>query len=140
MGHRFYVSVGNNLVAEFRECTGLEVQTEVFEYQEGGVNSFVHKLPGRTKYTNIVLKRGMCQADELWKWYTQRLAGTYPPRDQRMSVSIILYDEPRSQELKRWNLLEAYPVRWSAPDFRAEAGEIALESLEIAHHGFDMTG
>ena len=43
----------------FQECTGLEIEMDVQELQEGGRNDGTVRLVGRGKYTNIVLKRGM---------------------------------------------------------------------------------
>jgi phage tail-like protein len=43
---------------------------------------------------------------------------------------------PNGQELTTWKLTGVIPVRWSAPDFSTDSAKLALETFEIAHHGF----
>src|SRR6185437_2479854 len=108
--------------------------TDVLEYPEGGLNEYVHKLPGRTKFTNITLKRGWVETDDLWKWYANVIAGQI----QTKAVSIILYEnkgQSVAQPKARWDLEQAYPVKWQGPEFRADANSVAVETLEIAHSG-----
>ena len=52
----------------FHEVSGLSVEVEVIEFSEGGNNNFIHKLPGRVKYPNIVLKRGFTGDLALYNW------------------------------------------------------------------------
>ena len=58
----------NKVLGGFSEVSGLEMNTEFEEYKEGGVNTFVHKLPTITKYQNLVLKRGMTDSNTLYNW------------------------------------------------------------------------
>src|SRR5207237_590198 len=105
----------------------LSVETEVMEYAEGGVNDFTHKLPGRTKFGNVTLKRGWVQSDELWKWYAQIIGGTIETR----SVSIVLYENKGANagtQAVRWNLERAYPVKWQGPDLRSDGNTAAIET------------
>jgi phage tail-like protein len=133
---KFHIEVGDIREAAFGECSGLEVTTEVFEYQEGGVNEYVHKLPGRTKYSNVTLKRGFATSNELYKWYTEMeealLTGSgVKPRQ----VTIVLYSTADQSDKMRWNLRDAFPVKWVGPAFKADENNVAIESLEFAHHG-----
>jgi phage tail-like protein len=56
----------------FRSCSGLKSEAEVQEVAEGGVNDTTHKLIGRTKYPNIVLKQGF-SGPQLWQLRVQFL-------------------------------------------------------------------
>ena len=49
------------VVGAFRECTGIGSESEVVEYRESGTQGefVVHKVPGRLKWNNITLKRGI---------------------------------------------------------------------------------
>lgn len=128
--YRFYVEIEGLAEAAFSECAGLQVETEIFEWEEGGANGFRHRLPGRTKFTNLVLKRGVATAN-LWKWYADAVEGTI----KRRTLSVILCGYSGMGEV-RWNFTGAVPVKWSGPSFRSGATEAAVESLELAHHGF----
>jgi phage tail-like protein len=116
--------------AAFTDCTGLVVETDVEERREGGQNYFTHRFPRGTKYGNLVLKRGLADSDLLWRWHQQVVTGQIDPKN----ISIVLTDE-QGNEAWRWNVERAFPVKWSGPDFKADGSAVAIEALELAHHG-----
>jgi phage tail-like protein len=130
LGLRFWVQLGQVEIAGFRECTGFSAQTEVFEYAEGGLNTYMHKLPVRVKYSNIVLKRGLDEGQDLYRWYMKAINGQI----KRQNISIIVYG-PTGTEVRRWDLQKAYPCKWTGPDLKTDAGAVAVESVEIAFEG-----
>jgi phage tail-like protein len=132
---RFYVEIQGILRAEFLECGGLTMEREIKEVEEGGVNDFVHKLPGRMKYSNITLKRGITYDRELWNWFRK---GMYDGNVKRANMSIIL-GNAEGRKVKQWDVLEAFPVKWSGADLSTTTLEVAAETLEIAHHGLELS-
>ena len=68
-GSRFSVELDGLLVAAFAECSGLSGEIEVETYQEGGLNSFAHSLPGRASFGNITLQGGFINTTDMWKWF-----------------------------------------------------------------------
>ena len=134
---KFWVELEDIVVAEFKECSGLRVEREVKQHQEGGVNDYVHILPGRIKHSNITLKYGVTDAEnltKLWKWFEK---GLYDGRVERTNVSILLRDVG-GDIVRRWNLINAYPVKWEGPQFNTESSQVAIETLELAHHGLSL--
>lgn len=129
-GFRFLVEITGMVVAGFSEVSGLQAETEIEEYREGGVNHFVHKRPKLTKYPNLTLKRGLADSEELFKWYLDVAAGHF----ERKQVSIIILD-PAGNELWRWNFSRAYPVKWSGPELKADSSALAVETVELVHEG-----
>ncbi len=127
---RFWVELEGLLVGGFSEVSGLQSETEVEEYNEGGVNDFVHAFPKKTKSPPLVLKRGLTRSPELWEWYEDVSKG----RIKRKNGSVILMNHA-GQEICRWNFFEAYPVKWRGPNLNALNNEIAIETLEILHNG-----
>jgi phage tail-like protein len=133
MGYNFRVEITGLVVGGFMEVTGLQVEIEVKDYQEGGQNDYIHKLPGPARYpSNIVLKRGLTDVDILWKWHKDVARGQVV----RKNGSIILMDDS-GKENWRWNFSNAYPVRWIGPQFNAGSATIAVESLELVHTGIE---
>ena len=130
---RFDIIVGNNKQAEFSECSGLQVEMEVMEYQEGGRNGYVHKLPGRLKVSNVTLRRGIITSDKLWDWFKKAVSG----RIERKNLDVVLCDE-KGRERQRWSFQEAYPVKWVGPALKASDNTIAVEALELAHRGMQL--
>jgi phage tail-like protein len=130
---RFLVEIGSEIVANFQECSGLTLEIEVQEYVEGGNNEFIHKLPGRMKYTNITLKRGISDNAQFASWRPKVEGGkiTVQPKN----ISIILFNHS-GETVKTWEVAEAYPVKWTGPDMRASSMDIAIETLELAHQGW----
>lgn len=127
---RFYVEIGGLAQAVFTEMSGLQVETAVTEYEEGGNNGFVHRLPGRTKVSNLTLKRGVTNSNEFFNWYMEILQGKIDTKN----ISVVMYDT-RGTQLARWNFAKAYPVKWVGPQFAADGKSAAVETLELAHDG-----
>ena len=133
---RFHVEIGKEWLreAEFTECSGLQVEMEVLEYQEGGRNDHVHKLPGRVKVSNVTLRRGIITSDKLWDWFCKCASG----RIERRNLDVVLYDEQGDKEKQRWTFFEAYPVKWVGPALKAGDNSIAIDALELAHRGMKL--
>lgn len=121
------------LVAGFSEVSGLTVETEFEEIAEGGVNQYVHRLPSRTRYEPIVLKRGITVMSDLWDWYADVVEG----KVVRRNGSIILFDN-RFIEFRRWNFYDAYPTKWIGPALDASGSQVAVETIELVHNGLKL--
>ena len=129
----FHAEINGLVAASFNEVSGLDAETSVESFREGGVNAYQHQLPGATSYpSKLVLKRGLADSDELWCWYQDVIKGII----QRRTISVVLTDMGTRDERWRWEFKEACPVKWSGPQFRATTSEIAFESIEIVHKGF----
>lgn len=133
---RFTLELGNVRAAGFAECTGLLVETKVLDYVEGGRNDSTLKFPEVSSYGNVTLKRGLTASAELLDWQLDVARGSFRvnPRERDRSVAVVLMDEG-GEPVKRWNLVRALPVKWMAPDLKAGASEVAVETLELAHEG-----
>jgi len=135
---KFSVEVDLTVVGIFTEVSGLSAHIETKTYSEGGVNEYEHILPGPIKYGNITLTMGIVDGNELWHWF-QGIATVGPTPIMRRNISIVLRQGNSNSllggEVKRWNLLWAYPVKWTGPDLKAGRQEVAVQSLELAHQG-----
>jgi phage tail-like protein len=129
-GFSFLVEIEGILTGGFSECTGLQVETEVFEYREGGVNEYIHRLRGPMKNPPLVLKHGLTHVDGLWRWHQEVAQG----QGERRSGTIYLLDRQRLP-LVWWDFKEALPIKWTGPELRADSASVAFESVELAHRG-----
>lgn len=127
---RFLVEITGLIAGGFAEVSGLQAETETEEYREGGVNDYIHKLPKVTKHPPLVLKRGLTDSDALWKWHQEVVAGTI----KRKSGCVIMFDEAGNEKW-RWTFRDAYPVKWSGPEFKGDSSTLAVETLELVHRG-----
>ncbi len=128
----FLVEIDGITRAAFHECTGFDSTVDVIDHREGGENTTVRKLPGLTKYSNIVLKWGLTDDADLYKWHREVIKGNI----QRKNGSIILLDRQGNEKV-RWNFINAWPSKWDGPDFNAEGNDVAIETLELAHEGVE---
>lgn len=128
----FYVEVQGVFTGTFRGCTGLGSQSEVIENLSAGAGGVTHiyKIPGVTRWTNIVLKRGVTDSMDVWAWRKQVEEGKV--NEARKNGSIIMYDQTNT-EVARWNFENGWPAKISGPNLDASTNEIAIEELEIAH-------
>ena len=127
----FLVELDGIAQASFTDCTGLGSTTETIETREGGDNTTVRKLPGKTSYTDITLKWGLTDSRELWDWRQQLVDGTVV----RKNGSIVVFDLTNHNEVARWNFVNAWPSRWEGPAFNAKGTDIAIDTLVLAHEG-----
>ncbi len=138
---RFRVSImGLESVARFTECSGLELEQEVLEYKEGGLNSRVHRLPGRYKFSNVTLKRGIAtDGSDLWKWIKGNIAASDQGTVVAHDVTVTLLELDGRTPLRTWTFSQAYPIKWSATALSAEQNAIAIETLALAHNGVSFS-
>ncbi len=129
----YLVEIDGLLVGGFSEVSGLQVETEVEEYREGGCNDYVHKFPKGSKQSNLTLKRGMTDSVILWNWHSLVVQGL-PGAVTRHSGRIILRDA-RGREKWHWIFEGAYPVKWVGPEFSGDGNAVAIETLELVHNG-----
>ena len=116
----------------------MTVETE--DVTEGGQNGFVHKLPSRMTWPNIVLRRGVTQNDALLTWLNKSSGQQFSAGGnalQRSTAAITLLGSG-GKRLRSWEFDGAFAVRWSGPNFDAASSDMAVEELEITHHGFKV--
>jgi phage tail-like protein len=128
----FQVEIDGMPESGFLNVTGLEGRVEVEEYREGGDFAGTRKAPGSVSYSNVVVRRGMTSSKELWEWWERVRDGDV----DRRNISIKLLDDKR-EVVARWNVFQAWPVRYTAPDLNAESDDVAIETLELTHEGID---
>lgn len=133
-GYRYAIQIDGVVHGWFTECTGLSVERSVESYSEGGVNAYVHQLPGRIRYARITLARGVADRS-LWDWLVGTgEQGLYEARVEPRTVTVVLYGADRSVA-QRWHVERAYPAKWTGPEFQSDNAGVALETLEIVGGG-----
>lgn len=135
---RFKFEVDGVTIGAFTEVSGLSVQIETEELPEGGQNQYTHKLPGRMKWPNLVLKRGVTDSDGLFEWFASCSGEGLAANGNQITVrqgSVSLLDAS-GNVVRRWNFADAYPVKWTGPRLAASSRDLAVEELEVCHCGF----
>ncbi len=132
VGFHFAVKLEGVVSGYFTECSGLGSEHEVIEHKvisaEG--REIVMKVPGRLKWENIVLKRGITSSMDIWKWRKQVEDGKVD--EARTNGSIVMYNQ-QLEEVGRWDFERAWPLKVSGPQPKSDSNEIAIEELTVVH-------
>lgn len=128
--YRFRVEIDGLEAGGFSEVSGFDASIDVIEYREGDMVQTPMKLPGLKKYGNITLRQGLTDSLVLYEWI---ITGVEGPVD-RKTITITALDEA-GEAAASWQVINAWPTRYTAPDFNATSSEVAIEALEIAHEG-----
>jgi len=121
----------------FRECTGMGSENEVVEYKGAESGTLViHKVPGRMKWNNITLKRGITDSMDLWKW--RALVEKGQVEQARKNGSIVMHTGDGTP-IARWDFLRAWPSKLTGPAANAANNEPAIEELELTVEGYERT-
>ncbi len=127
----FTVTVDDIELGTFNTCEGLGVEVVLETREEGGNNTFVWQLPSRLKYPNVKLSRPLTkETEKVAQWFISMTTGVTRKTAQIVALA------PEGQVIARWGLADVVPVRWSGPSFNPDSAKVAIETIEIAHHGF----
>ncbi|MBK6871292.1 MAG: phage tail protein [Kineosporiaceae bacterium] len=127
----FSVQIDGIDLGTFTSCDGLGIEVVLEQREEGGTNGFVWQLPTRLKFSNIKLSRALGKdSRKVAEWFTQVATGLGP------GTASIVARGTDDRPVARWNLAGVVPVRWTGPSFNLDSPKIAMETIEIAHHGF----
>lgn len=130
----FMVAWGGTKIA-FTEVSGLNREMDLIEYRVGSSPEFFkRKMPGLQKNGNITLKRGVFANDnEFFQWYNTVAMNQV----QRRDLTISLLDEKHEPKVV-WKVRDCFIVSLKCTDLKADANEIAIETVDIANHGFTV--
>ncbi|MES3020487.1 MAG: phage tail protein [Pseudomonadota bacterium] len=129
----FGISKDRNDV-RFQTVSGLSVEYDMEEFKEGGENRFAHKLPVRTKYADLVLKRGMVTDSSVIKWFLDAFRDrVFQPCD----VNVILMNEG-GEPLRTWKVTQAIPKKWLVSDLNANENSLVIETMELSYRYFTI--
>lgn len=132
----FGVEFQGQVVGAFRECSGLGSENEVVEYKASGQKGefVIKKVPGRLKWNNITLKRGITDAMDMWKW--RKLVEQGNIDSARKNGTITMYNQSGTAVAK-WNFTNAWPSKLTGPAANAGNNEVAIEEMELTHEGYE---
>jgi phage tail-like protein len=129
-----FLGLGNDNDTRFQSVSGLSIEYDTETFKEGGENRFEHKLPTRTKFSDLSLKRGMLTDSAVIQW---ALAALHNRKFKPTDVHVSLLDEEH-QPLRVWRFHRAWPKKWAVADLNAQENAIAIESLDLSYSYFTL--
>jgi len=128
----FSLVIDSTDLGMFISCEGLAAEREVMKRPEGGNNSYVHQLPGRTTYPNIKMTRPLdVTSPKIAAWFSH-----FTTNPVRSMAQITVLGTDGATKLASYTLIDAFPMRWTGPSMHASNLAVLTETIEIAHHGF----
>ncbi len=130
----FQVEWGGSKIG-FTEVTGLDISSEVIEYRDGASPEYSKiKMPGQRKFSNITLKRGTFKGDnQFYEWFNTVNLNDITRRD----LTISLLNENHEPVIV-WKVKNAWPLKITPTDLKADGNDVAIESLDLAHEGLTI--
>jgi phage tail-like protein len=127
---RFSVEIDNN-----REFTGIftelklpDVEWDIQEMKEGGLNAFTHQLPGRRKASKVTLKNGLATKGVLMDWYANLMDEDFNKFLKTVTITLL---NSEHKAVMRWNISNAYPSKLTWPELKTSDNVVAIQTLEL---------
>jgi phage tail-like protein len=132
-----FIGIGNDNDTRFQSVSGLNMEYDIETFKEGGENRFEHKLPGRTKFADLSLKRGMLSDSNVIKWLLGILRDRDFMNNKPAIVQVSLLND-KHEPLRTWEFIDAWPKKWSVSDLNAQENSIVIETLDLAYKYFKI--
>lgn len=126
--------IGNNNDIRFQSVSGLNVEFDTESFKEGGENRFEHKLPVRTKYPDLSLKRGMLTDSRLIEWCMD----AFQNRNFTTAIITVSLLNESKEPLKTWVVHNAWPKKWNIGDFNAQENALVIETMDFSYNYFTL--
>jgi len=136
VGFNFRLEIEGKLAGYFTETGGLGSENEVIDHKivDDKGHEMIHKIPGRLKWGDITLKRGITDKMDIWKW--RKLVEQGKMRDARANCSVIMMDR-NYEDVARWDFANAWPSKVTGPNLKADSNELGIEELVVVHEGVE---
>ena len=134
VGFHYAIEVQGVVTGYFTECSGIGSENEVIEHKivDDKGRETIQKLPGRLKWQDVTLKRGITDNMDIWDWRDEVVQGKVD--DVRRNGSVVMFNQQLT-EVARWNFENAWPSKVSGPSMKSDSNEFGVEELVITHEG-----
>lgn len=134
IGFKYSLDIGGKVTGYFTECSGLNLEYEPVELKvvnEKGVPLIIQQ-PGRIKYSDITLKRGITSNLDIWNWRQEIEEGKVD--SARVSGTVKMHAEDGTP-IAMWHFERGWPSKVTGPQVKADSNEYGVEELTIVHEG-----
>lgn len=135
VGFNFMVEISGVISGYFQEASGLGSESEIIEHKimaKGAKEPLIRKIPGRLKWSDIVLKRGITANMDFYDWRKSVEQGKV--EEARKDGSVVMFTQDHV-EVARWNFTKGWPSKISGPSVKADGNDVGVEELTIVHEG-----
>jgi len=134
IGFQFALETQGSITGYFTEVSGIGSENDIVEHKvvDDGGHEWVQKIPGRLKWGDVTLKRGITDNLEIWDWRQNVIDGKM--KDSRKNCTVKMYD--RDYKLAaRWDFTNAWPSKVTGPSVKSDSNEFGVEEVVLVHEG-----
>jgi phage tail-like protein len=134
LGFNFMLQLEKAIAGYFTECGGIGSEHEIVEHKvvdEAG-HEVIRKIPGRLKWTDVTLKRGITQDMQIWEWRQDAVKGDM--KTARKNCTITMLDRMYTP-VAIWHFYNAWPSKVTGPNLKSDSNEFGVEEVTIVHEG-----
>jgi phage tail-like protein len=134
LGFNFMLELEGAVAGYFTECSGIGSEHEVIEQKvvDAAGHELIRKIPGRLKFTDINLKRGITSDLKIWEWREMAVQGKVKDARKNCSITMLSRDY---QPIAIWHFANAWPSKVTGPSLKSDSNEIGVEEITIVHEG-----
>lgn len=134
LGFNFMLELSGAVAGYFTECSGVGSEHEIVEHKvvDKQGHEIVRKIPGRLKWQDVTLKRGVTSDLNIWTWREDVVQGKMV--EARKNVTITMMDRGY-QPVGIWHFSNAWPSKVTGPTFKADDNSFGVEEVTIVHEG-----
>lgn len=132
--YNFKLVIQGVVQGHFTRIDPFEIIVHHLDHREGTDHATTTTLMGRVEYPPVTLRYGLTESREMWRWLFNAVSGV----SDRRNVSIVLLNEAGTDEVRRWNLIRAWPCRWRSPSFKALGNGLAIEHMTLAYDRLEL--
>jgi len=134
VGFNYMLELEGAVAGYFTECGGIGSEHEIIEHKvvDKQGHEIVRKIPGRLKFQDVTLKRGITSDMQIWKWRDDIIKGDV--KTARKNVTITMLDRTY-QPVAIWHFNNAWPSKVSGPQLKSDDNSFGVEELTIVHEG-----
>lgn len=134
LGFNFALELEGSIAGYFTECSGIGSEHEIVEHKvvDKSGHEIVRKIPGRLKWQDITLKRGITSDMQIWAWRDSLVKGDVT--GSRKNISITMLDRTYSP-VAVWHFQNAWPSKVSGPSFKSDDNSFGVEEVTLVHEG-----
>lgn len=135
VGFHFKLDLQDQVTGYFTEVSGLGSETEVIDHKvvsEG--QDIVQKIPGRLKWGDVTLKRGITAQLDFWNW--RKLVEDGKIAEARKNGSIMMFNQAL-ELVAQWDFVNAWPSKVTGPSLSSDSNAYGIEEVTIVHEGIE---
>lgn len=131
VGHSFGLEFDGVIIKKITEVSGLKMEQDKIELKQNTNDGkfSITNLPGRQKAGQLTVTRALTDDKSFETWINDSRFGKMG--STRKGGSVVVYDYEGS-ELKRYNMVNAWPVSLEIGTMKAGATDVLTEKLTIS--------